>query len=259
MTIDGHGRFIFDEGSLEKALDDAEKAGIRVPLAFFCSPHNPGGRVWTGGEIESFLNFAKRRGMIVTADEIHGDFVYKGNFVSTSSFEKYADRIITLSGATKSFNLGGLHASHCIIRDEKLRVLFRTAFGIVSNHECDVFAERAAETCYRRCAPWLDELKNYILKNLEEASAFLATIPGIKAWVPDGTYLLWADVRALVERNGMQNDVELVNHLEKEARVKITHGRLYGKAGAGFVRINAASPRPLLTEALRRIKNWACM
>jgi cystathionine beta-lyase len=253
----GDGRFIFDRAALEKACDDAAAAGLAVPLALFCSPHNPGGRVWDREEIAALLDFAESRNMIVAADEIHGDFVFTGGFVSTAAFPHHSGRIITVSGANKSFNLGGLHVSHIVVRDEKLRAGLEKVLGADFHHDPDIFAELAVETCYKNCGPWLAELKLYIRKNLEEAAAFLNGIPGVTAWVPDGTYLLWARVQGLVERTGCKSDLELVERLESEAKVKITNGSMYGRAGAGYVRINAACPRKLLLEGLERIKTWA--
>jgi cystathionine beta-lyase len=262
MAIDGDGRFIFDRAALEKACDDAASAGLSVPLALFCSPHNPGGRVWNGEEVAALLDFAESRSMIVAADEIHGDFVWDSagrpaRFVSTAAFPSHSGRVITVSGANKSFNMGGLHVSHMIIRDEKLKAKLEKVLSADFHHDPDIFAELAVETCYKSCGPWLAELKSYIRKNLEEAAAFLNGIPGVKAWVPGGTYLLWASIQGLVERTGCKSDLELVERLESEAKVKITNGSMYGRAGAGYARINAACPRKLLLEGLGRIKTWA--
>ncbi|MDR2072631.1 MAG: aminotransferase class I/II-fold pyridoxal phosphate-dependent enzyme [Spirochaetaceae bacterium] len=268
MVPDANGRFIFDRVVLEESLDKAAALGITTPLVFFCSPHNPGGRVWAKPEIEAFLDFARDRNLIVIADEIHGDFVYaggnggspeqeRGGFVSTVLCTDYADRILTVSGANKSFNLGGLHVSHMIVRDQKLRSAITPELQAGFHREPDVFAELAVETCYTQCKPWLMELKPYLKQNLEEAAAFLSDISGVKAWVPDGTYLLWAGIQGLIARGGCKTDLELVSRLEQEAKVKITPGSLYGKAGAGYARINIASPRKLLLEGLDRIRDWA--
>lgn len=258
MNLDENGRFVFDPAALEQALDEAVSAGVSVPLLFFCTPHNPGGRVWTSAEIETLLELAERRNMIVAADEIHGDFVYAPHsFVPAASFTKYAGRVITISGANKTFNLGGLHVSHLVIRDEKLKAAINKALCTSAHNEPDVFAERAVEICYRNCGSWFRELKDYLWNNLEKAAALLNAIPGVKTWTPEGTYLLWADIRGLAGRTSCQDDAGLVRRLEHEAKVKITAGSLYGKAGSGYARINAASPWQLLAEGLARIQTWA--
>ena len=262
LELDQNGRFILDISKIEEAID---RAGIPVTLGIFCSPHNPAGRVWAKEELASLLELARRRNMITAFDELHYDFVYQKNsegkeqrFVSAASFREYADRVIVVSGANKSFSLGGLHVSHFVINDEALRQTITTALHRETHHEGDVFAELAVETVYRQGAAWFDECKNYIYENIRAAVQFLnAEVPGIKAFVPDGTYLIWADVRGLMEKSGCKDCAELVVRLENEANVKITAGGMYGRAGEGYVRINAACPRSQLMEGLLRIKGWA--
>ena len=262
LEPDNNGRFIFDISKIEEALD---KAGTPVRLAMFCSPHNPGGRVWTKEEIAAFLELARRRNMVVAVDEIHCDFVYEKNsagkeqrFVSAASFKEYAGRVIVVSGANKSFSLGGIHISHLVINDEGLKKTMQTALHRETHHEGDIIGELAVETVYRCGKQWFDECRDYIYKNINEAVQFLnAETPGVKAFIPDGTYLIWADVRKLIEKSGCKDVLELVTRLENEAGVKITAGSIYGRAGEGYVRINAASPRLQLMEGLERIKKWA--
>ena len=261
LEPDEYGRFVFNVQKIEEALDKAE---IPVPLALICSPHNPGGRVWTKEELASFLELARRRNMIVAFDEIHSDFVYGKNgagkpqrFISAVLFEDYSDRIIVVSGANKSFNLGGLHVSHFAINNAGLRRIIQNALHRETHHEGDVFGELAVETVYRHGAEWLDECRSYIYENILEAVQFLnAEIQGVRAFIPDGTYLIWAEVRELVKKSGCKDDIELVKRLEDKAKVKITAGSIYGKAGAGYVRINAACPRSRFMEGLDRMKDW---
>ena len=261
LEPDEYGRFVFDLHKIEDAL---ERAGVPVPLALFCSPHNPGGRVWTKEEITAFLELAQQWNMITAFDEIHGDLVYgkdgRGNpqrFVSAASFREHAERVLTVSGANKTFNLGGLHISHFLITDEYLRRTIQAALYRQTHHEGDIFAEPAVETVFRHGAGWLDELLSYLENNIHTAVTFLnGNVPGIKAFIPDGTYLIWAEVREIIEKSGCKDDIELAERLENEAKVKISAGSIYGRAGAGFIRINAACPRTRLMEGLGRIRDW---
>ena len=201
--------------------------------------------------------------MIAVFDEIHSDFVYNKNssgkpqrFVSAAAFSK--DNVIVVSGANKTFNLGGLHTSYFVINNETLRNIVKKILKRETHQEGDIFAELAVETAYRCGAPWFDELLVYLYDNILAAVNFLNNeVPGIKAFVPDATYLIWANVRELAEKTGCSDDKELAVRLENEALVKITPGSIYGEAGKGYVRINAASPRSLLMEGLGRIQNWS--
>ncbi|MDR2767443.1 MAG: aminotransferase class I/II-fold pyridoxal phosphate-dependent enzyme [Treponema sp.] len=255
---DKEAAFAFDAAEIEACLSGAAADGIRVSVAILCSPHNPGGRVWSGKELAAFFEIAARHNLMILADEIHMDFAFQKEFVSAASFDEYRDRIIVVSGANKTFNLGGLHISHFVIRDGVLRARIERVLRRETHHESDCFAELAVETVYRRGAPWLAELKARVRANLEKTARFLgAEIDGVHAPVPQGTYLLWADMKGLIGRKGCKGDADLVRRIEAEAKVKLTAGSLYGAGGAGFVRINAASPAPLLDEALGRIRDWA--
>ncbi|MDR2181784.1 MAG: aminotransferase class I/II-fold pyridoxal phosphate-dependent enzyme [Treponema sp.] len=258
LHADEEGAFVFDAAAIEACLRAAAADGIRVPLAMLCSPHNPGGRVWSAEELAAFFEIAARHGLIVLADEIHMDFAFQKEFVSAASFDTYRDRVIVVSGANKTFNLGGLHISHFVIRGGALRGRIGRVLRRETHHESDCFAELAVETVYRRGERWLAELETLLRANLEKAARFLsAEIAGVRAFPPQGTYLLWADMKGLIERKGCKGDADLVRRIEAEAKVKLTAGSLYGAGGAGFVRINAASPAALLDEALGRIRDWA--
>lgn len=258
LALTENGRYEFSQALLEETLAAAEKRGLHVPLALLCSPHNPGGTVWKRHELETLLAFAKCRGIIVVADEIHGDFVYPPEeFVSLLDFPEYADRVAVTSGANKTFNTGGLHLSHFVTRDKGLREALQTGMRAMGWSNPDVFASLAVETLYSRCEYWFNEVKPYIRANILEAVRYInEKIDGVKAYTPEGTYLIWADASGLIARLGLGDDVELVKRLEAEGRVKFTVGSIFGAQGRGFLRINAACPRPLLMEGLQRFCNW---
>lgn len=253
------GRLEFDPGAAEAAVDRAEAAGTRVVLAFLCSPHNPGGTVWTPGELEAFLDFAKRRDLIVVADEIHGDLVFSpARFTSLADLPGAQERTLVISTANKTFNIAGLHLSHFVVRDDRLRERARAGLAATGYSQPNIFSMTAAKAAYAEGGPWLDELLGYLGANIEYTVAFLrARVPGLEARAPEGTYLVWADARGLLESKGLRDDKELVGRLEAEARVKLTAGSLFGRGGEGFVRINIACPRSQLTEGLERLERWA--
>jgi cystathionine beta-lyase len=255
MELNGEGRYCFDVSGIEAALDRAAEEGERVPLMLLCSPHNPGGSVWAVEELAALLELAAGRGLIIVSDEIHGDFVFPPRqFQSLASFPEYASFAVVVSGTNKSFNLGGLHVSHFVLRDERLKAELKTALAAETGNEPDIFSLTAAEAALSGGAPWLDELKAYLRDNIEETVTRLnREIPGIRAYRPQGTYLVWADVSALAETMSFDGDAELVRELELSGRVKLTPGSAFGRQGRGFVRINTACPRSRLREALNRM------
>jgi cystathionine beta-lyase len=260
MALNGEGRYCFDISAMEAAADRAGEDGEKLPLMLFCSPHNPGGSVWSAGELQALLDFAARRNILVVSDEIHADFVHEDfmcpprPFLSLASFPEHASRVVVVSGANKSFNLGGLHVSHFIVRDERRKAELKAALAAEGGGQPDIFSLIAAETAFRSGAAWLEELRTYIRGNIEEALRRLNNeIPGMKAYRPQGTYLIWASVSALIEKMNYSDDVELVRELEREGRVKLTPGSAFGRQGRGFVRINTACPRSQLSEGLNRM------
>jgi cystathionine beta-lyase len=255
MGLNGEGRYCFDVSGIEAALDRAAEEGEKVPLMLLCSPHNPGGSVWTSEELKALLELAARRGFIIVSDEIHGDFVFPPlKFQSLASFPEYASLSVVVSGTNKSFNLGGLHVSHFVLSDERLKAELKEGLRAESGNEPDIFSLVAAKAALSGGALWLDELKAYLKENIEETVTMLnREIPGIRAYRPQGTYLVWADVSALVEKMNFAGDTELVRELELSGRVKLTPGSAFGRQGRGFVRINTACPRSRLGEALNRM------
>jgi cystathionine beta-lyase len=261
LIMDGQGRYRIDREALDRVLARADAAGRRVPLILFCSPHNPGGRVWDRGELETLLGVAENRGMILVSDEIHGDFVYPPRlFTSFAALPEYARLTVVISSANKSFNLGGLRGSHFVIRDQNLKQAIQRELRCMGFHYPDLFSLAAVQAAYGECAPWLGELKTYLAGNIQAAVERInAGDAGIRAYTPEGTYLIWADASPLIARAGLTDDGELAERLEREARVKITPGSSFGPGGEGFVRINAACPRSQLLEGVDRLKNWiAC-
>jgi cystathionine beta-lyase len=257
LVLNG-GRYEIDFEALERTLATAKGEGRRIPLALFCSPHNPGGTVWERGELEKFLALARQFGVTVVSDEIHGDFVYPPKrFVSMAALPEYACRAAVVSSATKSFNLGGLRMSHFVTGDGKLAAALKAgvrAWG----YDLNIFSMIAAETAYRSCGPWLEALKPYIRDTIDEGvRAVNAGIPGVRAYKPEGTYLIWADASALIAAAGLRDDLELASRLEREGRVKVTPGSAFGPRGRGFLRLNAACPRSQFMEGINRFLRWA--
>jgi cystathionine beta-lyase len=265
LVLNGAGRYCFGPPgpspvaqTLERALAAAAERGIKTTMAIFCSPHNPGGSVWDAEELEAFLAFARRHNIVVVSDEIHGDFVFPPkSFVSMAAFPEYADITVAVSAANKTFNLGGLHLSYFMVRDEKLARILKRGLQASGCDTPNIFSLTAAETAFRCGDSWLDELKPYIRLNIEEGVRFLNRIPGVKGFIPEGTYLIWADVLRLAAGGKFRDDMELAAALEREGRVKVTPGSSFGAGGRGFMRINAACPRSQLMEGLARFKDWA--
>ncbi|WP_026676281.1 MalY/PatB family protein [Fictibacillus gelatini] len=241
------GRYVMDYEDLKIKVSDPD-----VKMLILCSPHNPVGRVWTKEELIELGQICIENNVLVVADEIHFDLVYKAYqhtpFASIS--EEFANHSIICTAPSKTFNLAGLQISNIIIPNKKLRLTFSKT---VENHFIglsNTFGVTATEAAYRHGDEWLDQLMDYLQKNLEFMTEYIEShMSEIKVIKPEGTYLVWLDCRAL----GM-GAKELERFMQKEAKVAFDEGYIFGKEGEGFTRVNIACPRSLLEEALKRIE-----
>lgn len=222
-----------------------------VKLFILCSPHNPVGRVWLREELVRMVEICARHNVLVVSDEIHCDIVFPGSqhLPLLSLDPSFAPNVIACVSPSKTFNLAGLCASALVIPHEPLRSRVASIMGRFSLHLSNVFSVDAFQTAFDSGGPWLDELLVYLQDNRELVHGEIErNCPQIKGRRPEGTYLSWLDFRVL----GI-HDMELKRLLAKEAGVALEPGSKYGTAGAGFMRLNFASPRPVLTEAMERL------
>ena len=241
------------DGHYDMDFEDLERkaADPAVKLAILCSPHNPVGRVWTADELRRFGEICQRNGIIVIADEIHGDLILPGNTFTAygtlgKAFEQHA---IICTAASKTFNLAGLHCSNIMIADEALREGLANTIRANGLSGMNPFSLLATETAYREAEGWLDAVLDYIAGNAARVTEVMAErAPMITVSPLQGTYLQWFDCRALGLNAGELEDLML-----NKARVYLDEGYIFGPEGAGFERINLACPRQIVDLALERI------
>lgn len=229
---------------------DAQMTG-REKMLILCSPHNPGGRVWSMGELRAIADFCKRHDLLLVSDEIHHDLVYPGqkHIVMANAAPDILDRLILMTATTKTFNIAGCHSGNVIIPDEKLRAIFAgriMAMGISPNS----FGIHMATAAYSpEGAAWVDGLMAYLQGNRRVFDAGIAAIPGLQSMPLEATYLAWVDFAG----TGMAA-AEFITRVEKEARIAANHGATFGAGGESFLRFNIATPRARVTEAVARLQ-----
>jgi len=246
---------ILDNGRYEIDFEDFEKkaADPSVTLFILCNPHNPVGRVWSRDELTRIGRICLKHRVLVVADEIHGDLIYKGvRFTPFAAIgEEPAGSTIVCTAPSKTFNLAGLHTSNIIISNPDLRHrLQQTLNSCGMGKWANPFGVVACEAAYRHGEEWLDQVMAYIEDNLNHLQAFIAgSVSGIRVIRPEGTYLVWLDCREL----GLDKWA-LKRLMLKKARIFADEGFIFGPEGEGFERINIACPRPILQDALERIR-----
>jgi cystathionine beta-lyase len=232
-----------------KHLEQCAADGARLML--FCSPHNPVGRVWSKEELTELLRIARRYDITILADEIHADLIFPGErHIPLATLAEENDKIITTVAPSKTFNIPGLGLSCVIAPNAAHRHAIQQTFDTLHVGNTNPFSIAAFEAAYRGGEAWLDSLLAYLLDNRDFVYDYVAQyLPVIKVIQAQGTYLLWLDCRGL----GL-SDVKLRDFFVREARVGMNPGNGFGKNGSGFMRLNIASPRRVLAEALGRIK-----
>ena len=242
-----NGRFEMDYEDLERKLGDSS-----VKLVFLCSPHNPGGRVWSREELERFGAICAARGIIVVADEIHCDILYRGvkhTPLATVSGAMRESSVTTVA-PSKTFNIAGLSTAAVIIPSKRLRDNYQSVVDFLHLDGGNTFGTLALEAAYNRGEAWLDELLAYLEGNLDFIDRFLDEhIPFISLLRPEGTFVPLLDCREL----GLTGP-ELEKLLVEKGGVALDGGHWFGTGGTGLARINIATPRVLLEEGLRRIE-----
>lgn len=241
-----NGRYKMDFADLEKKMAE-EKAKMLV----LCSPHNPGGRVWTKEELKKVGDLCQKHGVFLVSDEIHSDLTREPHkHVSIASIsETYAPFAITLVAPSKTFNLAGLQASALIIPDKAVRAKIQKVFAKQGQFTLNQMGIAGMEAAYRYGHDWLDEALDYIQTNARFVKEYVeAEIPKLAVMEPEASYLVWVDCRAL----GL-SDKELLS-LFLENGVALGNGGKYGPGGEGFMRINVGCPSSLVAEGLKRMK-----
>ncbi|MDP4021986.1 aminotransferase class I/II-fold pyridoxal phosphate-dependent enzyme [Methylobacterium sp. NEAU 140] len=240
-------------GRYEIDFDDLSwKVTERTRMLLLCSPHNPVGRVWTRAELDRLSAFCLERGILVLSDEVYCGLIFDGvAFTPFANVSAAASRnSVTLTSASKSFNVTGLKHSLVIAEDEGLRGAYMR--GLKRNNlyfgGC-VFGQAAAEAAFRDCDAWTKAAVRHIEGNFRYLEQFLRIhLPELSVTSPEGTYFAWINVKSLDLATEQLRDV-----LEKEAHVAVTYGAFLGEGGDGHIRLNLATARSNLSEGLCRI------
>jgi len=224
----------------------------RTKMLILCSPHNPGGRVWTKRELLRVGRICARHGVLVVADEIHCNLVFTGYRHVPFATVSRACRMnaVVLMAPCKTFNLAGLQLAHIVAHNPALRRALATQLHNGGVEGANIFAGIAAAEAYRHGGPWLRAVMRYIEGNYVFLRDYLAAhLPAVTVMEPEATYMVWLDFRRL----GWSPE-KLHRVLCFKAKVALNDGRMFSeREGAGFQRLNLACPRVILVRALRQM------
>lgn len=246
-----------DWEALEEALSQA-----KTTVLLMCNPQNPAGRIWKDEELLRVGQLCLKHHILLISDEIHNEltkpgtlYVPLGRVVAEHAQELHELRYCVCTSPSKSFNIAGLQNANIIAPDAELRRKIDRAINI--NETCDVnpFGVEAVMAAYNEGAEWLDDLRKYIWDNYAFACTYLnKELPALKIADLQATYLMWVNYEELLPS---MDSEQVCERLQKEAKIWFAAGNIYGpKAGARHLRINLATSRTTLTEALQRFVTW---
>lgn len=258
IIIEANGRVIHnvpmieEQGRYRMDLDRLARAfPARGRIVFFCSPHNPGGRVWRREEIRSLADLCRERDLILVSDEIHCDLVYAGSthLPTATVAPDIVDRLITCVAATKTFNLAGAHVGALITANADMRKKIDARIMAAGLASYNLFGMIATEAALRGGDKWLDALLPYLAANRDRfADGIARAIPGARAMELEATYLAWVDFAGTgLERN------DFMHRITQQARIGVSPGPAFGPGGEQRVRFNFATQRHWLDAALDRL------
>jgi cysteine-S-conjugate beta-lyase len=259
------GRYSIDFDDFERRISHDTNTFI------LCNPHNPTGNCWSPEDLTRLGEICLKKRVLVLADEIHCDFVTKGNKYTPFATLPNKDIVrnsITFKAASKSFSLAAMKTAwyfstnpDYLARAKANNHVELSTVGMVSN--------RAALT---EGDDWLNQVVEYIDGNHDFVESFVrANIPMIKYRKAQGTYLAWLDVSAVCDKINAKELAVAANktvpagtkpltaesmverHFIKHARVQMNPGSNYGLGGAGHMRMNIATSRKLVELALTNL------
>jgi cystathionine beta-lyase len=245
QLVEVQGRYVMDLDALRGKLTP------RTKVVFLCSPHNPGGTVWSADQLRALAALCAERDLILVSDEIHCDLVFEGakHAPTMTAAPDIMDNLITCVAATKTFNLAGAHVGACVTSNSELKRKLDARIQASGLGSYNRFGMIVTEAAWRTGAAWLDALLVYLVRSRDLFDARIeAVAPGVRSMRLDATYLAWVDF----SETGLKPD-DVAARVAQRARIFASPGSQFGPGGETWLRFNFAMPRAILKEALDRL------
>ena len=246
-VVDAPLKHLGDAWALDLAgLEDAFAAGAKAYI--LCHPHNPVGHVFTLDELEKIAELAKKYNVLVISDEIHAPLIFnETKFIPYLNVSDTARETgVCITSASKAWNLAGLKCAQIVADDSVINDRLALLPALLSER-ASLFGVWAGIAAYNQGEPWLKA----VLKNIDDNRHYLAKLlkkhlPEAKYTVPNGTYLAWIDLSAYGQD-------EVTQLLLDKGRVALSNGSLFGGVGKDFVRLNLATSKEIIKDAVLRM------
>ena len=220
-------------------------------ILLFCSPHNPGGKVWSVADLVKIAEFCQKHDLIIISDEIHNDLVIgsKKHVTFPIAVPEILNRLVVLVSSSKTFNIAGGLMGNVIVQNPILKQKFQFAHKAISTMP-NLFGMKIAEAVYSHGHSWLDELLVYLKGNAQIFNNGISKIRGLKSMELSATYLAWVDFSST-----KMSEKEIIYRVHNIAGIAASVGSTFGIGGENFMRFNLACPKVKVIEAVRRLQN----
>lgn len=240
-----------DDSGYHWSFDDLPAEDVaRAKVLVVCNPQNPTGRVMTRAELEALVEFAEAHDLLLLADEIHAELIYPGavHIPLASLSPAAAAQTVTITSATKSFSIAGVHCAVMHFGTPELLERFKDVVPLELLGKPGIHGADATIAAWQEGGDWLEAMTAQLLENRDKVVAALkAKMPALTMQVPEATYLAWIDCRAL-----RLNESATAFFL-REAKVALSAGEAFDKDATGFVRLNFATSPAILEAILERM------
>lgn len=235
--------------SVDLAAFEAAIAENQVRMFIMSSPHNPVSRVWRREELTAMLDICKKHGVLVLSDEIHQDLTFDGHkHIPSATAGDYSHMVITLTAASKTFNLAGCQNAFVVLPDAKLRKEYDAFTKRIHIREGNPFGYIAVEAAYRGGKAWLQQVQEIIWNNYGYLREQLAIhLPKACVTPLEGTYLMWVDFAAYLQPEEMER------FFEETCGIAVDYGAWFEGDGQSHIRVNLATSRENVEKAFSSI------
>jgi cystathionine beta-lyase len=230
------------------AIEGEYQKGIKVHI--LCHPHNPVGVIFSKEILAKLAELALKYQVKIISDEIHGPLTYDSNsFTPFLAISDAAREVgITVTSASKGFNLAGLKCALIITSSQELKEKINS-MPISVAFRASLFGAVAATVAFRDSSAWLDGVLATLNENRKLIRHLVETqLPAIGYRIPDFGYLAWLDLSNL----GLGEDPTKL--ILERGKLAINGGVMYGPKHKSFARLNFGTSPEIITEAFNRIQ-----
>lgn len=241
VALDEHGgHWSLDLDRLFAAVDH------RTRFLFVNSPNNPTGWMMSTDDQRAVLDFARRRGIWIVADEVYDRIVYSRR--CAPSFLDIAERddlVLRLNSFSKSWCMTGWRLGWIAAPPAFGPILEKMSEFNIANAAS--MAQYAGIVALRDGEPFISETVARYERARDLVFQRLAAMPRVTIARPDAAFYVFFGVE------GMNNSLEFAKNLLGKSRVGLAPGSAFGPRGEGHLRLCFAATLETLSEAMERL------